>query len=161
MWGVCGVQSERDRRDADAGVDDHQLLFTPPYESESQMIEKLWGKVKGFVAKEDHIKRTPTQLRADILTGLYGDERFGGITAADCQGYIKHALGTANAWVADSKVLSGLFAPAVSWDAITVERIDAQMRQRYWAAYPAPDCTASAVHSDSSATDDSTSDSDY
>jgi hypothetical protein len=150
------MQSERDVRDADANADAHQLLFTPPYESESQMIEKLWAKVKMFVAKQDHVKRTPTQLREHIIEGLYGSARCEGITAADCVGYIKHAKGTASDWLCDSPTLSAWFRPP---QAMCVDNITEQMRLQYWRDNPRP--AMRAEHSDSSATDDSGSDDDY
>jgi hypothetical protein len=150
------VQSERDGRDADAGVDAHLLLFTPPYESESQMIEKLWAKVKGFVAAQDHAKRTPAETREHIIEGLYGSARCEGVTTADCKRYILHAKGTANSWLHDSKTLIAWFQPPMD---VCVDNITADMRERYWRDNPRP--AMRAVHSDSSATDDSCSDSDY
>ncbi len=64
------------------------MVISPPYESESQPIEKLWARVKGFVARVDHIKRTPTAVRKDVVEGLYGGDRFNGVSASDCQSYI-------------------------------------------------------------------------
>lgn len=154
------VQSELDARDPDAGVDEHQLLFTPPYESEAQMIEKVWAKAKGFVASVDQADRTPTQMRADVIEGFYGGSRFGGVTAADCKSYIKHAIGTANVWLSDSRELGRFFAPCVAPGEMTVQTLTDRMRQQFRDAHPAPAVPRTA-HSDSSATDDSNSDSDY
>lgn len=65
---MCVLQSDRDRRDVE--VEPHVLIFSPPYESEAQAIEKVWAKVKQFVAKKDHIKRTPTEVRQHIARVL-------------------------------------------------------------------------------------------
>jgi hypothetical protein len=125
------------------------------------MIEKLWSKTKGYVAAKDHAGRTPTQMRADLLVGLYGDNGFSGITAADCRGYIAHAIGTANAWLQESDTLTGLFAPCVAPAAMTVDALTERMRARYRDARPLRAAADSVVHSDDSATDDTGSDSDY
>src|SRR5688572_25989707 len=69
------------------------------------MIEKLWAKVKGFVAAQDHAKRTPAETREHIIEGLYGSARCEGVTTSDCKRYILHAKGTANSWLHDSKTL--------------------------------------------------------
>ena len=154
------MQSERDGRDADAGCDQHQLVFTVPHESESQMIEKVWAKAKAFVAKVDHTGRTPAQMRADLIEGLYGGPRCEGVTAADCQSYIGHALGTANQWLWESVELGKYWPPCVAPEVVSVTAITHAMRQQYRAAHPPP-AVRQTVHSDSSATDDNGSDEDY
>ena len=70
-----------------------RVIFSPPYESEAEAIEKVWAKVKQFVAKKDHMKRTPTEVRQHIADGFYGCSDFDGVTAGDCISYVSHAKG--------------------------------------------------------------------
>jgi hypothetical protein len=50
----------------------HELLYTVPYESESQPIEKLWSMVKQNVAGNHAANRTPTQLLEQTFAAFYG-----------------------------------------------------------------------------------------
>jgi hypothetical protein len=51
----------------------HYLIFTPPYEASFQPIELVWSHSKGYVARKHARGRTVTQLREEIIIGLYGD----------------------------------------------------------------------------------------
>ena len=156
---MCVVQSERDRRDVD--VEPHVLIFSPPYESEAQAIEKVWAKVKQFVAKKDHIKRTPTEVRQHIADGFYGCSDFDGVTAGDCISYVSHAKGTMNDWIRSIPALSRLFPVGTVAADMTVDNISYAMRQAYYERQPLQQQQQQQTYSDSSASDDDSSDSDW
>jgi hypothetical protein len=154
----CVVQSERDRRDVN--VDPHTLVFSPPYESEAQAIEKVWAKMKQYVAKKDNLKRTPTEVRQHIADGFYGCSDFDGVTAGDCVSYVSHAQGTMNSWILSIPALAHLFPAGTAAADMTVDNISHAMRQKYYEQRPQQQ-QQQQTYSDSSASDDSSSDSDW
>ena len=148
-------QSRRDGREEHP----HQLIFTPPYESESQPIEKLWGKAKAYVARVHRIGRTPTEVRNDIVTGLYGGTDFSGVTREDCASYVQHAKGTATAWVGGTAALRAAYRAETKDERMGIDTFDSACRARYRTAQPLPaapqllDADVSEESSDSAAAD--------
>ena len=86
-----------------------QLIYTPPYQCESQPIEMLWAFVKNYVGRvmgNDHSIETITQLARQ---GFYGDVN-NNHTAVDadlCQRLINHVLKWCNRFIASDDELSG------------------------------------------------------
>lgn len=136
------------------------MIFTPPYESESQAIEKLWAKTKQYVARVHRLGRKPKEVRADIITGLYGGGGFDGITAADCAGYVRHAKGTANAWIRSVPALRAAYRAGTADQRMTVDTFDIMCRKRYRDDHPLPQYVIDPESTDSSdsASDDSDED---
>lgn len=149
-------QSKRDGRE----LHPHQLIFTPPYESEAQPIEKLWAKAKGYVARVHRLGRKPKEVRADIITGLYCGNGFSGITAEDCRGYVRHGKATANGWIRALPSLRAAYRDGSADERMTVDTFNAQCRARYRIANPLPEYALDPDSSDStdSAIDDADSD---
>jgi hypothetical protein len=54
------------------GIENFQLIFTPPYYPKCQPIEEVWGDLKGWVAREWKDGRTVAQTREQLLVALYG-----------------------------------------------------------------------------------------
>lgn len=110
----------------------HTVLYTVPYMSESQPVERVWAVMKHFVAKKHHRGRTAQQLRVDIIDGFYGtdDGTHSGVTAQHCQRFIEHAKKEVNGWISADPFLTALFprdiAPTV--DALTASIADAYLR---------------------------------
>lgn len=108
----CGVlQSTQDRENGKTWK--HELLYTVPYESDSQPIEKLWSVVKQNVAGNHEAKRTPSQLLEQTFAAFYGGGtqtpgiKHTTINAALCQRFIKSAYDTVNPWLAEWQQRSG------------------------------------------------------
>lgn len=95
--------------------DVHQVLFTVPYMSETQPMEKVWAKVKNYVASVHKRGRTTDELRADVITGFYGsaDCRQKPVTAGDCQKFIGHAKKEVDGWIRADAALRDLFPAGV------------------------------------------------
>ena len=124
----CALQSTTDGRRSDG--ERHQLIFTPPYESESTPIEKVWAKMKQFVASVHFAKRKPDQVLTDIREGFYGGQRCSGVSAADVQSYIVHAKKTMTQWIQEVPLLREAFGP-VDAVALTMDAFGAYQRARY------------------------------
>ena len=93
----------------------HGVLFTVPYQSESQPIEKVWAVMKQYVAAQNRRGRTSEQLRRDVLSGFYGtsDGRHAGVTAELCQKFIGHSKKEVTRWICADPLLRGLFPEGV------------------------------------------------
>jgi hypothetical protein len=86
-----------------------QLLYTPPYQCESQPIELLWAYVKNYLGrqmKNDHSVATVTQL---TRAGFYGDEQsgHGAADAGLCNRLIEHVHKWCNAFIRSDDELVG------------------------------------------------------
>ena len=86
-----------------------QLLYTPPYQCDTQPIEMLWAYVKNYVGRvmgDDHSVAAVTQLTRQ---GFYGDEanNHAPADAAFCQRLIEHTHKWLNAWIKRDEELSG------------------------------------------------------
>ena len=86
-----------------------QLLYTPPYQCDTQPIEMLWAYVKNYVGRvmgDDHSVAAVTQLTRQ---GFYGDEanNHAPADAAFCQRLIEHTHKWLNAWIERDEELSG------------------------------------------------------
>lgn len=123
------MQSKADGRTTD--LQRHQLVYTPPYESESTPIEKVWAKMKQFVAKVHFAKRKPPQVLVDIREGFYGGARCDGVTAEDVQSYIRHTKKTMTQWLQTVPVLRDAFGPGVAVEAMTMDGFGAYQRALY------------------------------
>ena len=67
-----------------------QIIWTPPYTPETQLIEKIWAYTKHFIAKLDSPLRTLQSLLRDALKAFYGDpsNHHDGVTGALCPSLI-------------------------------------------------------------------------
>lgn len=119
-------ESTADGRTTD--IDRHQLVFTPPYESESTPIEKVWAKMKQFVARVHFAKRKPDQVLTDIREGFYGGTRCDGVSAEDVQSYIGHAKNTMTAWIREVPLLKDAFGPGAKEEEMTMDSFGAYQR---------------------------------
>ena len=86
-----------------------QLIYTPPYQCESQPIEMLWAYVKNYVGRvmsNDHSIETVTQLTRQ---GFYGDSEnnHAAVDADLCQRLINHVLKWCNRFIAADDELGG------------------------------------------------------
>jgi hypothetical protein len=98
-----------------------QLIYTAPYQCESQPIEMVWAYVKNYVGR--HVSNVHTVNHAAALTrlGFYGDEasNHAPIDASLCKQLIDHVQTWCNAFIATDIELSGdidhlaeIFVPA-------------------------------------------------
>lgn len=107
----------------------HELLYTVPYESETQPIEKLWRVVKDCVARCYTRKRTREQLTEHVRAGFYGGlKSFGAVGATRCALWIKHAKDEVNKWIRADGVLKGQWPDAAPESEITVDNLTAERR---------------------------------
>lgn len=85
-------EHQRSRAQKQFDAEGWQLIFTPPYNSECQPIEKVWAYVKGFVARAYKEGRTLEMLRQQTLDGFYGAQDGGhaGVSPELCSKYINH-----------------------------------------------------------------------
>jgi hypothetical protein len=85
-------QHQRSRAQKAFDAEGWQLIFTPPYNSECQPIEKIWANVKGHVARAYEVGRSLEMLRQQTLDGFYGtaDGSHAGISPELCCKYIDH-----------------------------------------------------------------------
>jgi len=69
-----------------------QLIFTPPYNSECQPIEKIWSYVKGYVARSYEEGRSLELLRLQTIDGFYGNANgsHAAVSPDLCCKYINH-----------------------------------------------------------------------
>jgi hypothetical protein len=86
-----------------------QLIYTPPYQCDTQPIEMLWAYVKNYVGRvmgDDHSVAAVTQLTRQ---GFYGDEANNHASAdgAFCNRLIEHAHKWLNKWIERDEELSG------------------------------------------------------
>jgi hypothetical protein len=86
-----------------------QLIYTPPYQCESQPIEMLWAYVKNYVGRvmgDDHSIETVTQLARQ---GFYGDleNTHSPVDADLCQRLINHVHKWCNAFITADDELEG------------------------------------------------------
>jgi hypothetical protein len=86
-----------------------QLIYTPPYQCDTQPIEMLWAYVKNYVGRvmgDDHSVAAVTQLTRQ---GFYGDEanNHAPADAAFCQRLIAHTHSWLNQWIDRDEELSG------------------------------------------------------
>jgi hypothetical protein len=98
-----------------------QLVYTPPYQCESQPIEMLWAYVKNYVGrqmKNDHSVEIVTSM---TRRGFYGDEANNHAPVSDtlCKQLIYHVHTWCNAFIASDTELQGtvddlaeIFVPA-------------------------------------------------
>lgn len=86
-------EHQRSRAQKQFDAEGWQLIFTPPYNSECQPIEKVWAYVKGFVARAYQEGRTLEMLRQQTLDGFYGAEggSHAGVSSDLCSKYINHS----------------------------------------------------------------------
>jgi hypothetical protein len=86
-----------------------QLIYTAPYQCESQPIEMVWAYVKNYVGR--HVSNVHTVNHAAALTrlGFYGDEasNHAPIDASLCKQLIDHVQTWCNAFIATDIELSG------------------------------------------------------
>jgi hypothetical protein len=98
----------------------YQLIYTPPYECETQPIEMLWAYVKNYVARvmgTDHSVQAVTEL---ARRGFYGDPATDHKPADEslCSRLISHVHTFLNAFIARDEELSGsLFHLGESFEA--------------------------------------------
>ena len=94
----------------------HKLLWTPPFEPGPQPIERIWGQVKGCVARMYSVGRkmdeTLTHLHHALYTHQYGDvSKTGlafGVTCAHCRGSIERSETWINRYITEhSHLLQG------------------------------------------------------
>lgn len=85
---------QRSRAQKIFDIEGWQLLFTPPYNSECQPIEKIWAKVKKFVANQYTSDRSLEITRMQTLDGFYGSppNDYVGITSNFCNSCINHVI---------------------------------------------------------------------
>jgi hypothetical protein len=86
-----------------------QLIYTPPYQCDTQPIEMLWAYVKNYVGRvmgDDHSIAAVTQLARQ---GFYGDadNNHAPADAAFCQRLIAHTHKWLNQWIERDEELSG------------------------------------------------------
>ena len=86
-----------------------QLVYTPPYQCESQPIEMLWAYVKNYVGRQmqkDHSVETVTRLTRQ---GFYGDSASNHAPASEslCKQLIQHVHNWCNAFIASDIELQG------------------------------------------------------
>jgi hypothetical protein len=98
-----------------------QLVYTPPYQCESQPIEMLWAYVKNYVGRQmqkDHSVETVTSM---TRRGFYGDaaSNHAPVNSALCKQLIDHVHTWCNACItSDTELegtiddLAGVFVPA-------------------------------------------------
>jgi hypothetical protein len=86
-----------------------QLIYTPPYQCESQPIEMLWAYVKNYVGRvmgNDHSIETVTHLARQ---GFYGDleNNHSPVDADLCQRLINHVHKWCNTFISSDDELDG------------------------------------------------------
>ena len=87
----------------------YQLIYTPPYQCDTQPIEMLWAYVKNYVARvmgADHSIPTVTEL---VRQGFYGDQvsNHAPADATLCQSLIQHTHTWLNKWIERDEEFSG------------------------------------------------------
>lgn len=87
----------------------HKVIFTAPYEPNSQPCENLWGYDKNFVSRSFVKSRGLGQLRLQTRMGFYGDgKRHQPVNAAFCARLVARSTRYVNEWLADDDVLGDL-----------------------------------------------------
>jgi hypothetical protein len=111
----------------------HSVIWTPAYHSEANPIEKAWSIAKGFVATAHTGKRNITQLRQQLLLGLYGDPDTGhlGVTADSCTAAIEHTERELAQWMCNSDRIKALFPKRTAPSRFTIAAMNARRRQEY------------------------------
>jgi transposase len=86
------------------GGDGWYLIFTPPYNSECQPIEKLWAYVKGYVARNYYNGRNLETTRNQTLDGFYGndDNKHKGVDHEFCDKLINLTIKYCNAFILEN-----------------------------------------------------------
>ena len=97
-----------------------QLIYTPPYQCDTQPIEMLWAYVKNYVGRvmgDDHSVKAVTELTRQ---GFYGDQvnNHAAVDATFCQSIINHTHKWLNKWIERDEELTG--------DILHVEGVDAE-----------------------------------
>ena len=120
----------------------YQLIYTPPYQCDTQPIEMLWAYVKNYVARAmgaDHSIPTVTEL---VRQGFYGDQvsNHAPADATLCQSLIQHThTGSTNgsSGMKNSQVILKLFRvlvmPATTSGIALMtlrEKMEREMRQQ-------------------------------
>jgi len=87
----------------------YQLIYTPPYQCDTQPIEMLWAYVKNYVGRvmgSDHSIAAVTELTRQ---GFYGDlaTNHAPADAAFCQSLIEHTHKWLNKWIERDEELEG------------------------------------------------------
>jgi hypothetical protein len=72
----------------------HEVVWTPPYESDTQPIELYWALVKGSIARSFAGPRTVSRMQAAVDAAMLQ------VTRDECQRLIAHVLHWLDAWLA-------------------------------------------------------------
>jgi hypothetical protein len=109
------------------------VIWTPAYHSEANPIEKAWAIAKGYVAAAHTGKRNMTELRQQLLLGLYGDPAKGhlGVTPASCTAAIEHTERELAQWMRASERIKALFPARTAPSRFTVTALNQQRRALY------------------------------
>jgi len=109
----------------------HRVIWTPAYHSEANPIEKAWAVAKNYVAQQHTGKRTMSELREQLLLGLYGDNKnHEGVTAASCAKAVDHCEGELARWMCESARIRALFAGRAH-SSMTIAGLTARRRELY------------------------------
>jgi hypothetical protein len=125
----------------------HRLIRTPPYHSEANPIERCGAVCKQYVKKHSYHGRTLSEVRSDLLKGMYGDygyepgggiepESHRGVTPALCQRFVDSMVGTLNEWIGSHPRLMALFGAKTAVGKRTIAHLTAQMRAAYGPTVP-------------------------
>jgi hypothetical protein len=89
--------------------DGYQLIYTPPYTPTTQPIEKVWGYVKNYVAKQFTNGRNMETLRNQTIDGMYGNTEHNheGVTSDYCNKVIQHAHDWCNSYISTAGRFGG------------------------------------------------------
>ena len=110
----------------------HQLIYTPPYLPAVQPIERLWGYIKNYVARQFKAGRTLRELHQQTYQGFYGDGNgHEGVDARLAASVILHSHKSCNFLIEEDDALKGTIdnlSTEVSAVPIDVEQdIEAEM----------------------------------
>lgn len=87
------MQARTDNGDASVPDDRfHYTVFTLPYDTDAQPIERLWSYAKQYAAAQHTAGRTLAGVRQHLLCGFYGDGKsHPAVSAEHCQRWINAA----------------------------------------------------------------------
>jgi hypothetical protein len=115
----------------DASIPDdryHYTVFTLPYDTDAQPIERLWSYAKQHVAARYTAGRTLDTVRAQLLDGFYGDgKRHEPVGAEHVQRWISAAHEHMSKRLRSCPTLRAMFGAAARDEEVTIERLTPDM----------------------------------
>ena len=115
----------------DAAIQDdryHYAVFTLPYDTDAQPIERLWSYAKQHVAARYTAGRTLDQVRAHLLDGFYGDgKRHEPVSSAHTARWISAAHKHMSGRLRQCPTLRAMFGADAKEAEVTIERLTPAM----------------------------------